>query len=92
VGCLWGGLISKGRTVDSQPGTRVDGYSHHEQKKRDLQVSKQGDGLCKRNLMMQKGDKRWLDKRGVLQYVFAYVHSVIHTLSANNSALCLGYK
>jgi hypothetical protein len=29
----WGRRSSKGRTVDSKPGTRVDGYLHHEQKK-----------------------------------------------------------
>ncbi len=42
--------------------------------------------------MKQKGDKRWVDKREMLLYVFAYVHSVVHTLVVNNSALCLGYK
>jgi hypothetical protein len=42
--------------------------------------------------MNQKGDKRWADKKEMLLYVYASVHSVIHTLSANNSALCLGYK
>jgi hypothetical protein len=88
AGCLWGGLSSKGRTVDSQPGARVDGYSHHEQKKRDLKVSKQVERLFKGNWMKQKGGKRWVDKREMLLYIFAYVHSVIHTLSANSSALC----
>ncbi len=48
-GAFGGGLSSKGRTVDSQPGTRVDEYLHYEQEKRDLQVSKQGDRLCKGN-------------------------------------------
>ncbi len=91
VGCLWGGLSSKGRTVDSQPGTRVDGYTHNYQKKRDLQVSKQGDGLCKRN-WMAKGGQEVSRQKEMLLYVYACIHSVVHTLSANNSALCLGYK
>ncbi len=30
---VWkGGKTSKGRAVVSRPGTRVDGYSHHEQR------------------------------------------------------------
>jgi hypothetical protein len=42
--------------------------------------------------MKQKGDNRLVGKREMLLYVFAYVHGVIHMLSANNIALCLGYK
>jgi hypothetical protein len=45
----WGGLGSKGRTDDSQPGTRVDEYLHHKQQKRDLQVSKQESRLYTRD-------------------------------------------
>jgi hypothetical protein len=37
-----GGLESKGWAVDHQPGARVDGHSHHDHQKRDLQVSKKG--------------------------------------------------
>jgi hypothetical protein len=61
----------------------MDGYSHHEQKKRDLQVSNQGDRLYKGELNEVKGEKEMGP---------AYVHSVVYTLSANNSALCLGFK
>jgi hypothetical protein len=39
-----GGLSSKGRTIDNQPGTRMDGYLHHEYKKKVLQVSRR-EGL-----------------------------------------------
>jgi hypothetical protein len=35
----------KGRRVVGKPGTRVDGYSHHEREKLVLQVSKK-DGLA----------------------------------------------
>jgi hypothetical protein len=34
--------LAKGGTVVSRPGTRVDGHSHHEQKKLVLQVSNKG--------------------------------------------------
>jgi hypothetical protein len=88
VGCLWGGLSSKGRTVDSQPGTRVDGYSHHEQKKRDLQVSKQGDRLCKGNLMKQKGDKRWADKEKCY-YKYLHMYIVSFTRHLRITVLCV---
>ncbi len=38
------GEAARERTVDSKPGTRVDGYSQHEQEKLVLQVSKkEGD-------------------------------------------------
>ncbi len=37
-----GGLGSKGWAVDHQPGTSVDGQSHHDHQKRDLQVRKGG--------------------------------------------------
>jgi hypothetical protein len=43
-GVPWGVWSSKGRTVDSKPGTRVDGYSHHEQEKLVLQLSKRRIG------------------------------------------------
>jgi hypothetical protein len=36
------GELAKGRAVVSRPGTRVDGYSRHEQKKLVLQVSNKG--------------------------------------------------
>ncbi len=41
MGYLGVGESAKGeQLIDSKPGTRVDWYSHHEQKKQDLQVSK----------------------------------------------------
>ncbi len=45
----------------------MDGYSRHEQKKRDLQVSKEGS----------EGSKGWVDRKEVLLYTPTYVHSVI---------------
>jgi hypothetical protein len=38
---------SKGWAVDHQPGTSVDGHSHHDHQKRDIQVSKRGGSLYK---------------------------------------------
>ncbi len=40
MGCLQEGLRTKGWAVNHQPGTRVDGYSHLDHQKRDLQVSR----------------------------------------------------
>jgi hypothetical protein len=37
----------KGWAVDRQPGTSVDGYSHHNHQKRDFQVSEKGGSLHK---------------------------------------------
>ncbi len=50
----------KQQTVDSKPGTRVDGYLHHEQKKLVLQVSKKrGEAILKgaelRQVRLAKG-------------------------------------
>jgi hypothetical protein len=36
------GELPKGGAVVSRPGTRVDGYSHHEHKKLVLHVRKKG--------------------------------------------------
>jgi hypothetical protein len=45
VGCERMGELAKGwGSCVSIPGTRVDGYSHHEQKKLVLQVSNKGEG------------------------------------------------
>jgi hypothetical protein len=43
-----GEASSKGRTVDSKPGTRMDGYSLHEQKKLVLKEVKRGVESYKR--------------------------------------------
>jgi hypothetical protein len=37
-----GRVGNKGWAVDHQPGTSVDGYSHHDHQKGDYQVSKKG--------------------------------------------------
>jgi hypothetical protein len=39
-----------------------------------------------------KGEQEMSWQKEMLLYVSAYVHSIVYTLSANNSALCLGYK
>ncbi len=39
MGCERVGQLAKGGTVDSKPGTRVDGYSSPRAKKLALQVS-----------------------------------------------------
>ncbi len=44
-GSRWEGrgrVGSKGWAVDNQPGTSVDGHSHHDHKKGDFHVSKKG--------------------------------------------------
>jgi hypothetical protein len=44
-GSRWEGrgrVGSKGWAVDHQPGTSVDGHSHHNHQKMDFQVSKRG--------------------------------------------------
>ncbi len=59
MGCLRVGEAAKGRTVDNKPGTRVDGFSHHEQKKLVLQVStKEGLIYIKGNGMKAKWEAR----------------------------------
>jgi hypothetical protein len=100
MGCLRGGLSSKGRAVDNQPGTRVDGYSHHNHKKRDLQVSK-GDGWSmqrdggpmQREWERSKMEARvgWQGKHHCkkMSYACMFISCII---SANNNDLCLGYK
>ncbi len=50
-----GELRSKGWAVDHQPGTSVDGHSHHDHQKRDLQVSKRGGSLMQRAESGQRG-------------------------------------
>jgi hypothetical protein len=55
MGCLRGGLRSKGWAVDHQPGTRVDGYPHHDHQKRDLQVNRKKVVGSKRGLETEKG-------------------------------------
>ncbi len=42
VGGGGGRVGSKEWAVDHQPGTSVDGHSHHDHQKRDFQVSKRG--------------------------------------------------
>ncbi len=73
------GWSSKGRTVDSKPGTRVDGYSHHEQEKLVLQVSKK-EGLAsrKRNGIIGRGKQRErLTQSCIHEYLFCVSLCVI---------------
>jgi hypothetical protein len=71
----------------------VDGYSHHKQKKQDLQVSKkkgwvvQGGGQNEAKMKARGG----LTEKTPLLCIHVYIF-VSYKLSANNSALCLGYK
>ena len=74
----------------------MDGYSRHEQKKQDLQVSK------KKGWFMQEGqDKAKIEAKGGLTgkssllrvYICGYLSHICMcccVLSANNIALCLG--
>ncbi len=61
----------------------MDGYSHHEQKKRDLQVSKKG------NLMKQGGSKGWADRKEMLLYTPAYAYSVVVCMLSANNNICV---
>jgi hypothetical protein len=60
-GSRWEGrgrVGSKGWAVDHQPGTSMDGHSHHDQQKRDFQVSKKSGSSHKGNgKQAQKGSK-----------------------------------
>ncbi len=71
----------------------MDGYSHHEQKKQDLQVSKkEGLGQARGEELSKDRGKGWVDKRKNIISVYMHAYIYFYTLSANNSALCLGYK
>jgi hypothetical protein len=75
----------------------VDGYSHHEQKKWDLQVSKKKGWVIQGGQGEAKMEARdGLAERTSLLYIYSIyvvcVHVVSYTLFASNSALCLGYK
>jgi hypothetical protein len=53
-----GRVGSKGWAVNHQPGTSVDGHSHHDNQKRDFQVSKKGWFITQGNGKgAQKGSK-----------------------------------
>ncbi len=92
-GVPWGVWNSKGRTVDSKPGTKVDGYSRHKQKKLVLQVSKkEGLGHVKGGRIKEEWEARGrVGYRIVIcLYICAYVCRRV--LSANNITLYLGEK
>ncbi len=60
-----GRVGSKGWAVDHQPGTSVDGHSHHGHKKGDFQVSKKGGSLYKKWEAGTRGRKggNWLTEQ-----------------------------
>jgi hypothetical protein len=79
VGRGGGGLRSKGWAVDHQPGTSVNGHSHHNHQKRDLQVSKKGwfiyaRGLEAGNRGKQGGGVGQQSDIHVLLYVYVSLH------------------
>jgi hypothetical protein len=77
MGCRQVGLRSKGWAVDHQPGRRVDGYSHHDHQKGDLQVSRKRVNGSQRGFVAGKGRgiKEGVVKGGVLWgYLYLYVH------------------
>ncbi len=81
IGREGGGLGSKGWAVNHQPGTSVDGHSHHDHQKRDLQVSKKGWFIYARGLEAGKKGKQgggdWpaddIHESAVRLYITAYV-------------------
>jgi hypothetical protein len=59
-GSCWEGegrVGSKGWAVDHQPGTSVDGHSHHDHQKEDFQVSEKGGSLYKEGETGTRGSK-----------------------------------
>jgi hypothetical protein len=71
----------------------VDEHSHHDHKKRDLQVSKRG-GLIHAKGEWSKAmrEAKGLNQgSGTLKCIYARVF-ILYMLSANNIDLCLGYK
>jgi hypothetical protein len=61
-----GRVGSKGWAVDHQPGTSVDGHSHHDHQKRDFQVNKRGGSSHKGTGSGHKSGARgkgWLVER-----------------------------
>jgi hypothetical protein len=55
------GLGSNGWAVDHQPRTSVDGYSHHNHQKSDLQVSQKGRLIYAMGLKVGKEGSRERD-------------------------------
>jgi hypothetical protein len=71
----------------------VDGHSHHEQKKQDLQESKKEVLVHARGAGQSKdGSQGWAGRKIVFVTCTNLCIFISHTLSANNIALCLGYK
>ncbi len=70
----------------------MDGYSHHDHQKRDLQVSK-GKRLIhvKGNGKAKNGSKGGLIKGNTFVNVYVCI-TISYMLSVNNNSLCLGYK
>ncbi len=61
-----GRVGSKGWVVDHQPGTSVDGHSHHDHQERDFQVSKKGWFITQRNgKRAQRGAKGELTNKAI---------------------------
>ncbi len=73
-----GGLGSKGWAVDHQPRKSVNGNSHHDHQKSDLQVSKKGWYLCK-GLKMGKEGSRWEGLANRVVFIkMLYVYLSLH--------------
>jgi hypothetical protein len=71
-----GELESKGWAVDHQPGTSVDGHSHHDHQKRDLQVSQKGWFTYARGLEAGKegsGGEGLASKAVFMKVLYVYV-------------------
>ncbi len=61
-----GRVGSKGWAVDHQPGTSVDGHSHHDHQKGDFQVSKKGWFNTQRDGKRAQGEAKggnWLTEQ-----------------------------
>ncbi len=72
----------------------MDGHSHHDHQKRDLQVSKKGLIRSERRggkEVNQRG-KQGVSSREIALQVHLCVYIIPCVLSANNIDLCLGYK
>jgi hypothetical protein len=63
-GSRWDGrgrVGSKGWAVDHQPGTSVDGHSHHDHQKGDFQVSKKGWFIVQEMGSGQRGESKGVE-------------------------------
>ncbi len=87
-GSRWEGrgrVGSKGWAVDHQPGTSVDGHSHHDHQKGDFQVSKKGWFIVQEMGSRHKGEQRGeLANRAIFTKCCTYMYRCSCVLTSND--------